>query len=65
MTPGAVALMHDVHPTTVGAVPRILKELSRRGYTFVTVSELYGAEALKAGKVYHGNTGAYAREHRH
>jgi peptidoglycan/xylan/chitin deacetylase (PgdA/CDA1 family) len=63
VTPGAIVLMHDIHPTTVAAVPRILKELARRGYTFVTVSELYGGKALTAGKVYHGNTEAYAREH--
>ncbi|WP_157383336.1 polysaccharide deacetylase family protein [Nonomuraea coxensis] len=40
--PGGVILFHDIHPTTVRAVPRVLKALSRRGYTFVTVSELFG-----------------------
>jgi len=51
--PGSIVLMHDIHPTTVGAVPRILAELDRRGYTFVTVSELYG-HPLRAGTIYNG-----------
>ncbi|MFF0308040.1 polysaccharide deacetylase family protein [Streptosporangium sp. NPDC004379] len=40
--PGSIVLMHDIHRTTVEAAPRILKELTRRGFAFVTVSELYG-----------------------
>jgi peptidoglycan/xylan/chitin deacetylase (PgdA/CDA1 family) len=51
--PGSIVLMHDIHSTTVSAVPRILAELDRRGYTFVTVSELYGGR-LRAGGIYNG-----------
>jgi peptidoglycan/xylan/chitin deacetylase (PgdA/CDA1 family) len=51
--PGSVVLMHDIHPTTVTAVPRIIATLKARGYTFVTVSELYGEE-LKPGVAYEG-----------
>jgi peptidoglycan/xylan/chitin deacetylase (PgdA/CDA1 family) len=40
--PGAVILFHDIHPTTVKAIPQVLKSLSARGYRFVTVSELFG-----------------------
>ncbi|MCK2220123.1 polysaccharide deacetylase family protein [Actinomadura sp. ATCC 31491] len=40
--PGSVILFHDIHPTTVRAVPRVLKALSRQGYAFVTVSRLFG-----------------------
>ncbi|MEW9548189.1 polysaccharide deacetylase family protein [Nonomuraea sp. NPDC050783] len=40
--PGAVILFHDIHPTTVRAIPKVLKALSREGYTFVTVSRLFG-----------------------
>lgn len=40
--PGSIVLMHDIHKTTVDAVPSLLKSLSGKGYTFVTVSELYG-----------------------
>ncbi|MGW2520938.1 polysaccharide deacetylase family protein [Streptomyces sp. NPDC001617] len=35
-----VVLMHDIHPTSVAAVPEILRTLSARGYHFVTVSHL-------------------------
>ncbi|MDT0569996.1 polysaccharide deacetylase family protein [Streptomyces sp. DSM 3412] len=35
-----VVLMHDIHPTSVAAVPRILRTLTARGYHFVTVSHL-------------------------
>lgn len=40
--PGNIILMHDTRPTTVEAVPDILKTLSQQGYAFVTISELYG-----------------------
>ncbi|MDP4507075.1 polysaccharide deacetylase family protein [Nonomuraea turcica] len=40
--PGSIVLFHDIHPTTVRAMPGILKTLSARGYTFVTVSQLFG-----------------------
>jgi peptidoglycan/xylan/chitin deacetylase (PgdA/CDA1 family) len=56
--PGSIVLMHDVHPTTVEAVPRILRALASRGYTFVTVSELFGNH-LEAGHVYFDNRAAY------
>jgi peptidoglycan/xylan/chitin deacetylase (PgdA/CDA1 family) len=60
--PGSIVLMHDIHPTTVAAVPAILRELSRRGYTFVSVSELYGSTRLRPGSVYNGRTRDYARK---
>lgn len=50
--PGAIILMHDIHRTTVDAVPAILKRLRGKGYTFVTVPELYGAEGMQAGRLY-------------
>ncbi|WP_255430080.1 polysaccharide deacetylase family protein [Streptomonospora sp. PA3] len=40
--PGSIVLMHDIHGTTVDAVPEILKRLSDKGYTMVTVSQLLG-----------------------
>ncbi|TMR24405.1 hydrolase [Nonomuraea turkmeniaca] len=42
--PGSIVLFHDIHPTTVRAMPRILKTLSARGYKFVTVSHLFGGK---------------------
>ncbi|MEU5888941.1 polysaccharide deacetylase family protein [Streptomyces sp. NPDC047461] len=35
-----VVLMHDIHATSVAAVPEILRTLGARGYHFVTVSHL-------------------------
>lgn len=49
---GDIILMHDIHPTTVAAVPRILRGLAERGFTFVTVPELLAAHPLKPGKPY-------------
>lgn len=37
---GGIILMHDIHPTSVAAVPTVIQELRARGYEFVTVSEL-------------------------
>ncbi len=38
--PGSVILIHQTHPETIKALPRICKELKRRGYKMVTLSEL-------------------------
>ncbi|MFA1545850.1 polysaccharide deacetylase family protein [Actinomadura chokoriensis] len=57
--PGYVVLMHDIHPTTVKAVPRIVDRLASEGYVFVTVSELYGGR-LVPGREY-GQTGRTMR----
>ncbi|MFD0773842.1 polysaccharide deacetylase family protein [Streptomonospora algeriensis] len=40
--PGSIVLMHDIHDTTIDAVPRILERLDEKGYTMVTVSQLLG-----------------------
>jgi peptidoglycan/xylan/chitin deacetylase (PgdA/CDA1 family) len=56
--PGSIVLMHDIHGTTVAAVPRIIANLRARHYHFVTVSELYGGH-LKAGHVYTDRSAAY------
>jgi peptidoglycan/xylan/chitin deacetylase (PgdA/CDA1 family) len=48
---GSIILLHDIHETTVDAVPAILDDLARRGLTPVTVSELLGDD-LVAGRVY-------------
>lgn len=41
--PGAIVLMHDIHESTVDAVPGIVEQLRAAGYTLVTVDELLGA----------------------
>jgi peptidoglycan-N-acetylglucosamine deacetylase len=57
--PGSIILMHDIHPTTVDAVPRLIDALKAQGYTFVTVSQLYGG-TLEPGKVYFGREKEWA-----
>ncbi|MGH3390519.1 MAG: polysaccharide deacetylase family protein [Actinomadura sp.] len=49
--PGRVIILHDVKPMTVAAVPGILDKLTKKGYTFVTVSEIYGGK-LTPGQRY-------------
>jgi peptidoglycan/xylan/chitin deacetylase (PgdA/CDA1 family) len=39
-TPGAIILAHDLHAGTVDAMPATLDGLLRKGYKFVTVSQL-------------------------
>lgn len=39
-TPGAIILSHDLHSQTVDAMPATLDGLLRKGYRFVTVSQL-------------------------
>lgn len=39
-TPGAIILAHDLHAPTVDAMPATLDGLLRKGYKFVTVSQL-------------------------
>ncbi len=38
--PGAILLAHDLHAPTVDAMPSTLDQLLKKGYKFVTVSEL-------------------------
>lgn len=48
---GSVILLHDIHETSVEAVPDLLDELTEDGYRFVTVSYLFDGE-LEAGTAY-------------
>lgn len=52
---GDIVLMHDIYSSTANAVEPILEELSKRGYQFVTVSELLElrGDTIEAGKKYH------------
>lgn len=49
---GSIVLMHDIQPTTVAALPAIIKGLRAKGLTLVTVPELL-AGPPKAGKAYY------------
>ncbi len=42
--PGSIILAHDIHGTTVAAMPATLDALLAKGYKFVTVSELIAME---------------------
>lgn len=37
---GSIILLHDEHPCTVAALPRLIAALRREGYRFVTISEM-------------------------
>ena len=47
--PGDIILMHDIHQTSVNAVPCVLSALKQQGYSFVTVQGLLGNMAAGAG----------------
>ncbi|MGW7642044.1 polysaccharide deacetylase family protein [Streptomyces decoyicus] len=47
-----IILLHDIYKGTVPAVPGILKELKKRGYTVVTVSRLLSPAKAEPGMVY-------------
>lgn len=49
--PGAILLMHDIHASTVDAVPGIVDGLRAAGYTLVTVPDLLGPD-LVGGHAY-------------
>lgn len=52
--PGAIILAHDIHASTVAAMPETLDTLLGKGYKFVTVSELIAMdrppELVKTGE---------------
>ena len=38
--PGSIILMHDIHQTSIDALPSVIQYLQNNGYTLVTVDEL-------------------------
>lgn len=55
---GDIILMHDIYETTIDAVEKVMPELVKRGYQFVTVSELMEANGIQTenGKQYFSAT---------
>jgi peptidoglycan/xylan/chitin deacetylase (PgdA/CDA1 family) len=49
--PGGIILAHDIHPTTVQAMPKVLDALLARGFKFVTVTELIAMNKPEPPKV--------------
>lgn len=47
-TPGAIILAHDLHAPTVDAMPAALDGLLRKGYRFITVSQLLAMQPKPA-----------------
>ncbi|AZK94659.1 polysaccharide deacetylase family protein [Streptomyces tsukubensis] len=47
-----IILLHDIYDGTVPAVPGIVTELKKRGYTFVTVSQLLAPAKANPGEIY-------------
>lgn len=47
-----IILLHDIYDGTVPAVPGIIDELKRRGFTFVTVPQLLAPGKAEPGTVY-------------
>lgn len=50
--PGGVVLMHDVHPSTIAGQQELIDTLRERGYTLVTVPQLFAGIDLVAGEEY-------------
>ena len=49
---GAIILAHDIHKSTVNAVPAVIAALKSRGIHFVTVTKLFEPQTLLPQKVY-------------
>jgi peptidoglycan/xylan/chitin deacetylase (PgdA/CDA1 family) len=53
---GAIVLLHDIHPTTIYAMRKVIPALLEYGFTLITASELlyhvYGY--IEAGEEYSG-----------
>ncbi|WP_052573852.1 polysaccharide deacetylase family protein [Haloferula sp. BvORR071] len=57
-TPGAIVLAHDLHGGTVDAMPATLDGLLRKGYQFVTVSQLLAMSTAPAAPAAGGASAA-------
>lgn len=51
---GDIVLMHDLYPSTAGAVEKLVPKLRKKGFQLVTVEELFYYKGIdaKGGKVY-------------
>lgn len=50
--PGGIILMHDIHATTIQAVPAVVEWLQGQGYELVTVEQLLASESPASGHVF-------------
>ncbi|MXV37586.1 polysaccharide deacetylase family protein [Flavobacteriaceae bacterium Ap0902] len=47
-----IVLAHDIHKTTVEAIPQVIKALKDKGYHLVTIDQLFAGQELKNGQKY-------------
>jgi peptidoglycan/xylan/chitin deacetylase (PgdA/CDA1 family) len=59
---GGIILFHDIHKTSVEAIPQVVDGLKKRGFTFVTVSELFQGRELEPGVTYSERTAQVTAE---
>ncbi len=50
--PGAIVLLHDIHPSTVEALDGVLQHLTEQGYQLVTITDLLGSH-LDPRRIYY------------
>lgn len=53
---GGIVLFHDIHKPSVDSIPKVVDGLRKRGFTFVTVSELFTGQRLAPGTSYSQRT---------
>ncbi|MGI5416710.1 polysaccharide deacetylase family protein [Actinomadura luteofluorescens] len=53
---GGIVLFHDIHKPSVDSIPKVVDGLRKRGFTFVTVSELFTGRRLAPGTSYSERT---------
>ena len=53
---GAIILMHDIYPTSVEAIPKLVDTLRESGYEFATIPEIAQSRgiSLNSGEAYYG-----------
>lgn len=49
---GAIILAHDIHKSTVDAMPQTIRNLKAKGYQIVTLDELFAHKTIKANQIY-------------
>ena len=49
-TDGDIILMHDIQPSTVEAIKTIIPELQERGFSLVTVSDMFRLKNISLEK---------------
>lgn len=51
-SPQAIILAHDIHKTTVQAIPQVIKNLKEQGYHIVSLDDLFRHKKITNGTIY-------------